>query len=267
MSRKQDEPRFIFHGNAMPFGGRIEKIDGKPHLEIIKGPPAGALAVVGGWSIATSRGSSHKDLFGWGATLADCKGTQNADGHFITTVTASIADFFARNEPHVFEAARISNTIVSNHVNPATQPTIAPKEIIFDGLMLDGKPIEVEFDHDFRDFPTFDAFEDKYRNHTGFFEKYQRCLKRVTGSANFGESLPRNPGGYVETTFVRGVRWNGQESPNHTLFVEGFGTLFFGEVLMNENNRRLTMVRLELGCPVQASAAAGETDPNGTFGN
>src|SRR6266849_6429765 len=99
MPQKTDKPRFIFHGNAVPFGGRIVSISGKPFLQTVPGPPSGSLAVVGGLSRAASTGSSYRDIFKWGATLADSQGELRADGHYITTVTSSIADVQAKNAP------------------------------------------------------------------------------------------------------------------------------------------------------------------------
>ena len=49
------------------------------------------------------------------------------------------------------------------------------------------------------------------------------------------------------------------------LKLTGFGTIYFGEVLMNANNRRLTMVRLEMGSALKAGVAYAEADPNGTW--
>src|SRR5439155_2736171 len=114
MPKKPDKPRFIFHGNAMPFGGRMVSIGGKPFLDVIPGPPSGSLAVVGGWTRAVSKGSSYRDIFSWGATLANSRGELRADGHFITTVTSSIADVRAMNDPFPFEAGSLSITIVSD---------------------------------------------------------------------------------------------------------------------------------------------------------
>jgi hypothetical protein len=241
--RKTDKPRFIFHGNAIPFGGRMVSISGKPFLDPIPGPPSGSLPVVGGWNRAVSKGSSYRDTFSWGATLANSKGELRADGHFITTVTSSIADVHAKNDPFPFEAGRLSITIVSDHFKPDDEPSIAPTEIVFEGLRLDGQPIELELDKDLIDYPTF----------TGY------CLKHPVGR--------RTSGGYIVTSFVRSIRWRNKKIKGNVLSLKGFGKIYFGEVLMNEYNRRVTLVRLAMGSTVEAEAAYAEADPNGTWGN
>lgn len=240
---KTNRPRLIFHGNAVPFGGRIVSISGKPFLASIPGPPSSSLAVVGGWSRAPSTGSSYRDIFKWGDTVADSKGEMRADGHFITTVTSSIADVHAKNDPFSFEAGRLSITIVSDHFKPEEEPSIAPTEIVLEGLQLDGQPIELDRDTDLIDYPTF----------TGY------CLKHPSG--------PRTSGGYVVTSFVRSIRWKKKKIQGNVLSLKGFGSIYFGEVLMNEYNRRVTLVRLAMGSTVEAEAACAEADPNGTWGN
>jgi hypothetical protein len=266
MSRKQDGPRFIFHGNAMPFGGRIEAVDEKPQFELIKGPPAAALPVVGGWSIAASSGACCHDSFKWGATLADCKGERTGDQSYVTTVTSSIADVYVKNDPHVFEARQIRIRMVAEHDGPTVQSRISPNEIVFEGMQLDRKPIMIAYDDDLARFPTFAEFEKQYQADQGFFDKYQACLKQPPGG-KCGGPLPRNPGGYVAATFVRSVEFDGQTFQGNVLSLEGFGNIYFGEVLINANNRRVTMVRMALGCALQAVAAFGEADPNGDWGN
>ena len=267
MSRKQEGPRFIFHGNAMPFGGRIEAVSEIPQYELIKGPPSAALPVTGGWSIATSAGSHHRDWFQWGASVADCKGEWLGGQHYLTTVISSIADLSARNEPHVFEADYLRIKMISEHTGPDHAPHIVPREIVFGGLRLNRHPITVNYDHDFADFPTLTQFEQEYQKSESFFKKYQACLRHPFGAPTFGDPLPRTPGGYVAASFVRSVTWNGEEHPGHVLQVQGFGNIYFGEVLLNADNRRVTMVRLAMGCSLQASASGPEGDPNGTWTN
>jgi hypothetical protein len=265
MSKQTDKPRFIFHGNAMPFGGRIVKIAGKPFLDTIPGAPSAALTVAGGGSRATSRGSSYRDVFRWGATLADAKGELRSDGHYITTVTSSLSNFQANNKPLLFEAGDLRITLISDHSEQG-QPTIIPTQTLFDGLQLDRKPIELEWDDDLTSCPTFKHFEDKYHNDPAFFGKYRTGPKQPAGPADLTEPLARTPGGFVAFSFVRRIFWNKETIPGNHLYVKGFGSIYFGEVLMNESNRRVTMARLDMGCTVDARVACAEADPNGTWG-
>ena len=43
--------------------------------------------------------------------------------------------------------------------------------------------------------------------------------------------------------------------------------MFFGELLVTDLSRRLTLLRLELGSPVGGAVAAAEVESNGTWSN
>ena len=261
--------RFIFRGNALPFGGRIIRRAGKENHETIPGPPSSALPVTGGKSKATSRGSSYLDIFRWGATLAQSEGSMLPDGSVRTTVTSSVSDAYAHNKPHVFEAGTIKVSMVSDHPHTG-QPSFAPSELVFGGdkgMQLEGLPIELEFDNDLKDYPTFEAFEKEYQTNRAFFDKYQKCLQHPAGVGKFGDPLPRLESGYVELSFVRRIRYKKKWRDGNMLSFKGFGRIYFGEVLMKESSRRVTMVRLAMGSDTEADVTLAEADPNGSWGN
>jgi hypothetical protein len=260
-----ESARFIFRGNAMPFGGRITKRNDTQYLATIPGPPAAALAVVGGFSHATSGAAKPHEAFSWGGTVAEAKGELLTNGHYQTTVTSSISTVWAKNDPHVFEADILRVTLISDHANlrPAS---IKITDVAFGGtvgMRLDGERIEVEYNDDLTKNPTLDEFQDRYQSNKDFFGRHPSPLK--PGVA-FGDPPPRTRSGYVLTSIVHAVKWKGKTFAGNSLRVSGFGTLYFGEVLMNEDNRRLTMVRLQMGSAVGAEVAFAEADPNGTWG-
>ena len=45
----------------------------------------------------------------------------------------------------------------------------------------------------------------------------------------------------------------------------GFGRVFFGELLIAQYSRRLTMVRMALGSDAGGSASAGDVETNGSW--
>lgn len=250
----------------MPFGGRITKKNNIPSLGTIPGPPAAALAVVGGFSRAISGASKPHEAFSWGATVAEARGDLLTTGRYQTTVTSSISRVWAKNDPHVFEAGLLRTTLVSDHANPGPA-SIRITEVVFGGptgMLLDGDRIEVEYNDDLTRNPTLNEFEDRYQSNRDFFNRHQNPTE--SGTVSFGDPIPRTSGGYLLTSIVHRVRWRGKTFPGNTLTLTGFGTIYFGEVLMNENNRRLTMVRLRMGSALGAEVAYAESDPNGTWG-
>ena len=71
-------------------------------------------------------------------------------------------------------------------------------------------------------------------------------------------------------TVVTGFTWltgpdAGKTIPGNKLVVDGIGTIFFGEVIIEEGTRRLTLLRLQFGLPEPAKhveeAAAPHANP------
>jgi hypothetical protein len=264
------EPRFVYRGYAVPFGARVIAVNGRPAPRLLTSPPVSALSVIGGRSRGTSVGSSSDPAFKWGATLSESRSEIAAStGSQMTTVSCSLANVSAKNDPITFETDLLKLTVVSNH--PRTgQPSIVPQDIAFGGargIFLNGSQIKVEYDKDFETFPTFALFEKQYRTDDAFFRKYHvRCLRLPTAKpAAFGERLPRVTGGYVVTTFVRRIIYGGKAVTGNVLALTGFGRIYFGEVLMSEYQRRVTMVRLDMGSAMEADAACVEIDSNGSW--
>jgi hypothetical protein len=78
--------------------------------------------------------------------------------------------------------------------------------------------------------------------------------------------------GTTYATIVKSIRWGGEPYPGATIdhnsvTVPNFGIMFFGELVVTDISRRLTMLRLELGSPVGGDVAAAEVESNGTWSN
>jgi hypothetical protein len=54
--------------------------------------------------------------------------------------------------------------------------------------------------------------------------------------------------------------WTAQAN---AITIPQFGTIFLGEVLISRNSRRLTMLRVELGCPLAADTSSGSVEGDG----
>jgi hypothetical protein len=74
--------------------------------------------------------------------------------------------------------------------------------------------------------------------------------------------------GVIYATIVKELKWEGKPPTDaridgHTVIVKNFGTVYFGELLISGHERRLTMVRFELGSPVGGYADVGDVVTNG----
>jgi hypothetical protein len=86
--------------------------------------------------------------------------------------------------------------------------------------------------------------------------------------------LLRTDGGAVLGTIVKPLRWKGAAFPRssidpdrrNTVFIPGLGTLFFGEITIARQSRRVTMIRAHLGSPVGGRLGIGDFQDNGSWG-
>ena len=91
---------------------------------------------------------------------------------------------------------------------------------------------------------------------------------RSKGSRLTGVRLVQRDG-VIYTTIVKELSWEGKPFPvrdrRAQVIVKNFGTVFFGELFIASSERRLTMVRFELGSPVGGYADVGDVASNGSF--
>jgi hypothetical protein len=94
-------------------------------------------------------------------------------------------------------------------------------------------------------------------------------------TARHGEAAPPPAGrlmqasyGTLYTTIVKSIYWQGRPFPEseirgHKVILPKFGRVYFGELLISESSRRLTMVRWALGSDAGGDAAAADVQDNG----
>jgi len=270
MANGRTTSRFVFHGNAIPIGGRIISIGQDEINQPLQSPPGSSLSVNGGICQGTSPGSVFRDIFSWGQCVAVSQGEVKPDRSHVTTVTSSVQNVAAANGPkNVFKAGQLKLTLVSTHPEKG-QPYIVPSEVIFggtEGMSLNGLKITVKTDiEDFRKWSTLERFEYEFRTNKTVYDKYyKRFLTKEGKPPEFKQPIPRTQNGYVVCSIVSSIRWGGKTIPGHVLTQTGFGSIYFGEMLINEYNRRMTLVRLSMGSDVRAEVAYAESDPNGSW--
>lgn len=92
-------------------------------------------------------------------------------------------------------------------------------------------------------------------------------------SAPRAPSLMRTDGGAVQGTIVKPLRWKGEPFPRmeidpatpNAVRIPGLGTLFFGEISIARQSRRVTMIRARLGSPAGGDLSAGDYQDNGSW--
>jgi hypothetical protein len=265
--------RFVFHGNAVAAAVYLTKIGDVEKTVIHPVTGQSSLPVIGGRSESDVPSPAiPPELAGivsHGAMRTKAHGLfvgKNA----VTTVESSVRDVRVTNAqsasspPIEFQASALALSMSSTHP-PKGQPRIEfvkPPE--FNGLSLNGQPIELELNKELMRLARFDDLEKRFRTNRAFFDSCPFGLKDGSRPLTFGKKIPYTPGSYALCSFVRRINWGGRTIEGHVLTLPGFGSIYFGEILLSERQRRATMVRMQLGSRHRGVVSFACGDPNGT---
>jgi hypothetical protein len=273
---------FVFHGHASAIGGRIVRPS-----EAVLEAPGSALAVTGGRSAAKIPGAKFGRYVSFGSASTFAEGLfddlraaaavnergGDVDGLTTTTkVRAEVRDIVVGLKPQL-KVKRLRAALTARSPGASNHPAIkVDEDTIIEGVTIDRHKLVVELSETFRNFDThaklLGAADDP------------KFVRQAGGALLLGTELPgrRQPpagrliesAGVIYGTIVRQIRWDGAPFPGavidqHTVAVPEFGTIFFGELLMDHRSRRLTAIRTELGSPDGGSAAFGDVQDNGMW--
>ncbi len=273
--------RFLFHGDAVAIGGRIVRPD-----DIVLDPRcASTLPVTGGRTSKQSKGMKFGKYvrFSSAATLAEgrfddrkqvvalTKGkAREEDLRSTTTVRAELLDLVVGNKPQLV-VKRVRGALTSRSPQSAEDEMIfgLGREVALDGVAIGGHKLIIELNKAmFQEQDTFTKLK-RSASDPAFVQTHAHSL--VAGATVAGQ--PRSGAlvevrGIIHTTIVRSIRWSGKPYPGatidgHLVTVPDFGRIYFGEMLIYRDNRRLTMMRLEFGSPFGGAMAAADVQDNG----
>jgi hypothetical protein len=276
--------RFVFRGNASAIAGQIFR----PNTIIVDVKGASSLGVSGGRSESQIAGNAFGDIirFGSGYTLAaglfddekhaaavtDHKGRQS-ELSSTTTVTAETREVSVGLKT-IVTLKRVRGTLVSRSPSAGSgEPSIAPaRDTTIQGVLIAGNALTVNLN-----IGLFQKYDTRSKVLTAaddpkVFEGSRSQL--VIGATVEGQHPSGRPGliqrdGVIYATIVKELKWEGKPPNNaridgHSVIVKDFGTVYFGELLIGKSERRLTMVRFELGSPVGGYADVGDVSSNGS---
>jgi hypothetical protein len=147
------------------------------------------------------------------------------------------------------------------------QPTITPLKAEIKGLVIDGVRFTVSLGtKPIASFGTCDLFHRACQHGEHFHQTHgNRVLSFRDGRQN-GQA---DKGCYVYSLVDR-ITWKGKlpegaevSADSHVIVWPDFGKVILGEMLIADFSRRLTMVRLELGSPIEARLAIGDVQSGG----
>jgi hypothetical protein len=189
-------------------------------------------------------------------------------------VSAEIHDVVVGTGP-TLTVKRLRATLHSRSPFGSGQPSIQPidtgKQTVVEGVFIDGHELLVELNT-----PVFRRYDTHARLLTAvddpkFVARHGHHLFMRSGV----DKRPVHPAGrlvmsrdIIHSTLVSKLRWKSRPFPgaqidHHSVKIPKFGRIYFGELLITERSRRLTMMRVNLGSPIGGQIVMADADPNG----
>ena len=277
--------RYIFRGNAAAFGGHIVR----PDDIVIEAQGASSLPVAGGRSISRVGPPPPNSYFHIDAAETFAEGLFENRDQFraftlgqveqdalvaLTRVRADIRGFVL-GQKFRLTINRICAELLSRSPRGSGQPSLRIGEVALDGIDFNGHRLVVELDPS--PFQRFDTHAKLLvaADDPAFVKESGDALFMLT--ARDGGPPPPPAGRFIEAngviyaTIVKSIRWDGAPYPGSRIVANcvelepDFGRVFFGELLITEYSRRLTMVRAALGSDGGGSASGGDVETNGQW--
>jgi hypothetical protein len=279
------EKRFIFNGAAVALAAHIRR----PNDLFIRAVAPTVLPVTGGLSEAQASGQNFHEIISFESassrTLGDFADTHSAagftngnhgeNGLSTHTFVESAVNGLKVDVPldsgkgrRVFAVKQLHLRLesASDRRNPIAFRSL---ETTFTDVSVDGVPLKVNTVADvFSQNETKAKLVQRYEKDGDFRKRYGN-LFFSTGRREGKNEIP-NSKGLIYGTVVAGLEWQGKK-PDKTeiigtnqLKIEGLGTLYFGEIFIEEDYRRITLIRFQLGSPSGGDMSACDAQGNGS---
>jgi hypothetical protein len=264
------QPRFVARGNAVAFAGRVTRLGDREVNQPVDLPGNSAsLPVTGGLSQAETGRFALLHDHSWPQPLVSlAAGSTRAwdDGNERTRVTHVMATVDQLAIAGRFFVERGAGYLRSSYRRGADEPDITIGDPTLTGLRCDEHLIAVRWRTDiFNKASTYAALQKAWSGAKAG-DVLDRHVLRPAGTRRTAKTLPAMKG-YVLVSVCE-LAWADKPHPEvtldgHVVRWPGFGTVYAGEMLISQHQRRLTLLRFELGSPFAMSASSIEIESNG----
>ena len=114
---------------------------------------------------------------------------------------------------------------------------------------------------------TYDRLQERYQRNPKSLDQFGKdaCWDKLPKEARSDSKRVPEMKGIIPCSLFTNIRcasnvWTAQAN---AITIPQFGTIYLGEVLILRNSRRLTMLRVELGCPLAADTSSGTVEGDG----
>jgi hypothetical protein len=260
--------RFLFRGHAVGAAATVRRMEGQALQKILVTQAASSLPVNGGRSQQTLTSPTDPGLNPFLSFQTACT---YAEGKFDSVTNANVTEVNAaitglRLAGGRFTADQLQARLLSIHPGGGRQPSISWAGTSLTGLKLEGHDVEVTLDQVLAPLTCEDDLVREYAKPPFYNTHCKRFFERPGGGHGPGK-IPRigRGDGYIGISIVDSIRTDcpGVQIDGHKLTLQGFGTLYFGEMIISPDSKRLTLIRFELGCPEEGDGDVGDVMSNG----
>lgn len=269
---------FFFHGQGVGLGGIITR----PFKQALDTQAGASLPITGGKAYRNSAkyrlpNPDNSDIVSIESAETTITGDRNDDGSYRTEITTTVKGVNVRD---IVTADTVIAKLITEHTPDEDEPRIHVTGSKIENLQINGQKVDVDIDDTlFSDLNTYSKFKKKFDGDSTFKKNMRQrflwgdlksdevpdCWREQYDFAEKQASLPRAQG-IVPCSVVAGIKGGSGYKPyRHILVIPDFGTLFLGEVLMQDFARRLTMMRFQLGSPVAGGLTVAAAEVNGSL--
>jgi hypothetical protein len=254
---------FYYHADASPFGGYFTH----PIEKIVPSHGSSSLAQAGGHA------SSRIDSYRLDSLVSIERAHSEIYGSWTTLVTSVVEGL------NVFEtvtADRVVATLSVEHPNDGGHPKVSVVGSQFENLRIGGVEVNPVLGktlitpHAEGQFPASAVIDDeefvaKAVGQSETLAKAEGPLGWLKERYGWVQSKDiRKEKGRVLCSLVDEVQGaKTGSSVGHVVHVPEFGNIFLGELVTDQHTFRLTMVRIEMGCPVKGHLSFATANSNG----
>ena len=265
------ENRFIYTGSAAGTNARFTRIDPDRNLNhVIPVQAASHLPVTGGFSESRTSNFSFSvekprpmKLFSVASSFTRAVSDVPTDGKTHTTEATAVVECLTILDWLHVELVRAS--LKSVHGPKDSYATITPFDTDIKGLRLGDTLVTVEFDlTPFQQHGTKTSLAELYKKDADF---RKTNFKRFNAKDAEDDKLPESKGvcigSLVKNITIQGKVPSDVVVDGYTIKWPNVGRVILGEVLITDYYRRLTMLRVQLGSPVEGQSSSSDLVVNG----
>lgn len=272
-SHADQEGRFLFRGSAFAIGGYMTR----PYSEIIETQASSVLPMVGGGCEANVEDYNYRDLVSFSSAHSKVLGNVDVtpDGRRIynTLATVTVENL---NIADLITADRVVARLVSEKEAGQPELPMLPVGSYISNLQIAGFSVDLP-----PLLPIFEAPTSKemsraltgkgmsFRDFEEKLELFQLSEKKETSSGHHFDDHRVLTSVYGRPKRLPPGCLQGHTTGDRKLYpwgihIGGFGSVYFGEMFISRDSRRLSMIRLDLGSPEEGEILIVSTTGNGT---